>query len=100
MSQRVMADDGHLRRHLGGLDQICAANSKVSKDGYSVGTTMTVADLAIWRLVGWIDGGSLDGIPRNYVRDTFPHLATLVATVDAHPPVQAWKKKHAKFYSQ
>ena len=24
---------------------------------------MTIADLAIWRLFGWIFGGALDGIP-------------------------------------
>jgi glutathione S-transferase len=90
-------ESGRLHMHLNGLEMICAANNH--KDGYSVGSSLTVADLAIWRLVGWIDSGTLDGIPENHVADTFPALNKLVAMVDAHPKVIEWKAKHSKFYS-
>ena len=28
------------------------------------GDEVTVADLAVWRCIGWVDGGVLDGIPK------------------------------------
>ena len=29
---------------------------------------MTIADLAVWRLLGWIFGGSLDGVPQKILQ--------------------------------
>lgn len=90
--------DGRLWMHLNGLNKICTAN-----DGaYSVGSTLTVADLAIWRLVGWVDSGKLDGIPVNYGSDTFPALATLVKAVDDNEKVKEWKAKpeNTKYYEK
>jgi len=112
----VDKDEGRLHMHLNGLEQICAANQQQQQqqqqqsmsvssesDGYnyyySVGSSITVADLAVWRLIGWIDSGTLDGIPVNYVVDTFPALRKLVQTVDSHPKVVEWKAKHSKLYS-
>lgn len=90
-------EGGRLYMHLNGLEQICASNR--SSD-FAVGSTLTVADLAIWRLVGWIDGGVLDGIPSDFVASTFPSLTKLVKAVDANPKVQEWKVKYAKFYDK
>ena len=59
-----------------------------------------MADLAIWRLVGWLSGGGIDGIPPSYVRDSFPALAKLVAAVDAEEAVQSWKAKHPDAYGE
>ena len=81
--------------HLGGLEQICAANGAC---GHAVGASLTVADLAIWRLVGWLSGGVVDGLPTDYVASTFPAVSKLVATVDAHPKVVAWKAAHPGNY--
>ena len=86
----LIAPDGRLTLHLGGLEKICAENGGCS---YAVGSTMTVADISIWRLVGWLSSGIIDGIPVDYVSSTFPHLAALVAAVDAHPKVGEWKPK-------
>ena len=72
----LIAPDGRLTLHLGGLEKICAENGGCS---YAVGSTMTVADISIWRLVGWLSSGIIDGIPVDYVSSTFPHLAALVA---------------------
>ena len=90
--------NGRLWMHLSGLEKICALNNKSMGAGFSVGSTLSVADLAIWRLVGWVDSGTLDGIPKQFVADSFPALATLVMAVDAHPKVKEWRAKHSKFY--
>jgi len=92
----LIAADGRLTLHLGGLEKICSENGGCS---YAVGSTMTVADIAIWRLIGWLSSGVIDGIPGDYVSTTFPHLAALVTAVDAHPKVGEWKTLHSKFYA-
>ena len=93
--QKLIAPDGRLTMHLGGLERICAENGAC---GHAVGESLTVADFAIWRLVGWLSGGVLDGIPRDYVATTFPAVSKVVAAVDAHPKVQEWKALHPKNY--
>lgn len=61
---------------------------------------LQVADLAVWRLIGWINGGNLDGIPGDYVASMFPALVKLCAAVDAHPKIVEWKGMHPKFYAE
>jgi len=95
--QKLIAKDGRLTMHLGGLERICADNGSC---GYAVGSSLTVADLAIWRLVGWLSGGKIDGIPTSYVKSTFPAVSKVVEMVDAHPKVCEWKAKHAKLYAK
>ena len=92
---KLITPEGRLTLHLGGLEKICAENGGC---GHAVGTDLTVADLAIWRLAGWLSSGVIDGVPANYVVETFPALAKVVATVDAHPKVVEWKDQHKKFY--
>ena len=89
---------GRLYMYLNGLNQICTQNNDGS--GYSVGKSLTIADLAIWRVVMWIDGGSIDGLPDKFVQNNFPALHKVFAAVDAMPKVQEWKTKHAKFYDK
>ena len=93
--EALIAADGRLTMHLGGLEKICAENGSC---GHAVGSSLTVADFAIWRLVGWLASGVIDGIPKDYVASTFPAVSKLVETVDAHPKVGEWKALHAKFY--
>lgn len=93
--EALIEEGGRLRMHLGGLDKLCVENGNC---GHAVGESITVADLAIWRLVGWLSSGALDGIPKDFVRETFPALSKLVSNVDSNPKVQEWKAKHSKFY--
>jgi len=93
----LIAPDGRLTLHLNGLEGIAAANAVPA--GFAVGDTLTVADLAIWRLLGWLSSGVIDGIPEDYVTTTFPALAKLVAAVDSHAKVIKWKQMHPKFYA-
>jgi len=94
--QALIAEGGRLRMYLSGLEKLCMENDNC---GYAVGKSITVADLAIWRLIGWLSAGVIDGIPVEFVGSTFPALSKLVATVDANSKVQEWKTKHPKFYN-
>ena len=48
--------------------------------GFYVGKSMTIADLAMWRLLGWVSGGALDGIPRDLV-ESYPQInSNMIAT--------------------
>ena len=53
---------------------------------------MTIADIAIWRLIGWLTSGIIDGIPTTIVND-FPQLKNVHYNVHHHPKVQEWMMK-------
>ena len=53
---------------------------------------MTIADIAIWRLLGWLTSGIIDGIPTSIV-DDFPKLKNIHYQVHTHPKVQEWMLK-------
>ena len=53
---------------------------------------MTIADIAMWRLLGWLTSGIIDGIPTSVV-DEFPKLKNIHHQVHAHPKVQEWMLK-------
>lgn len=89
----ITKEGGRLYLELNGLNQIISASK------YAVGDSLTIADLAIWSLIRWVDGGSIDGISKHFVREEFPALKSLFETVDALPKVKEWKEKHAKFYA-
>lgn len=74
-----------LPQWLGYFDQILS----LQESGYFVGGSLTIADIAIWRLMGWISGGILDGIPKD-ILDPFTHLKAHFNTVASIPEIQAW----------
>jgi glutathione S-transferase len=53
---------------------------------------MTIADIAIWRLLGWLTSGIIDGIPTSVV-DDFPKLKNIHHQVHTYPKVQEWMLK-------
>ena len=53
---------------------------------------VTIADIAIWRLLGWLTSGIIDGIPTSIV-DDFPKLKNIHHQVHTHPKVQEWMLK-------
>ena len=62
------------------------------------GESLTVADLALWRAVGWLSSGVIDGIPPSYIASAFPRLWALHVAVDALPKVVEWKRAHPRHY--
>ena len=53
---------------------------------------MTIADIAMWRLLGWLTSGIIDGIPKTIV-DNYPKLKNIHYTVHHHAKVQEWMLK-------
>jgi len=84
-----------LPRWLGFLETILKENGNT---GFFVGDSITIADLAAWRLCGWISGGVLDGIPVNILVD-FPLLFAHQKKINHLPKVLEWGKKFNTSYS-
>ena len=59
---------------------------------FAVGETLTIADLVLWRFIGWLKGGILDGVPTT-VMDEHLRLLALYDWVEALPQVQAWHQR-------
>ena len=97
--QALTAPDGRMTMVLRGLERLLEQNGR-SPVPYVAGTTLTVADLAVWRAVGWLSSGVLDGIPATYVQQTFPKLWALHSAVDLEPKVVEWKTQHPRHYNR
>ncbi len=54
-----------------------------------VGKKISIADLAIWRLLGWLSSGMLDGVPKD-ILDPYKNLLKLRKEVYQHPKVHEW----------
>jgi prostaglandin-H2 D-isomerase / glutathione transferase len=54
-----------------------------------VGTGMTIADIAAWRIFGWLTSGMIDHIPTELLTP-FPKLRRVCRKVEKHPKVSAW----------
>jgi glutathione S-transferase len=68
------------------LEQILNEN----KDAiWFVGNKLSIADIAIWRLLGWMKSGMLDGIPSN-ICEPYTKLDNVYSAVHKHPKVQEW----------
>ena len=63
-----------------------------STSDWFVENKMTIADIAMWRLLGWLISGIIDGIPTTIV-DSYPKLKNIHTNVHHHPKVQEWMLK-------
>lgn len=63
-----------------------------STSDWFVENKMTIADIAMWRLLGWLISGIIDGIPTTIV-DNYPKLKNIHTNVHYHPKVQEWMLK-------
>ena len=79
-----------LPMYFAALEGIMKANGST---GFFVGSKMTIADIAMWRLFGWFKGGVLDGIPVD-ILDAYPLLIKLFNDMEAHPQIRAWMDSH------
>ncbi len=79
-----------LPRWLGFLEKLLQDNGDT---GFFVGRSISVADLAVWRLCAWISGGIIDGLPVNLL-DGFPLLSVHQSQISNLPKVVEWIKKH------
>ncbi len=81
-----------LPKWLGFMEKLLENNGKT---GYFVDDSLTVADLAAWRLCGWISGGIIDGIPET-ILDAFLLLNSHQNHISILPKVAEWLEKNRK----
>ena len=60
---------------------------------FFTGAVMSVGDLAIWRLLSWLAGGILDGIPTTLL-DPYPALCQHLETVGQREDVRTWMLRY------
>jgi len=83
---KLIADDGKMTKYFKALDKILKDNGST---GFFVGKTMTIADIAMWRLLGWFKGGILWGLPTDLI-DKYPLLSKFWIDMDANPDIRAY----------
>jgi len=81
-----------LPRWLGFLEKLLEDNGNT---GFFVGDSLTIADLAAWRLCGWISGGVIDGIPVKILVG-LPRLLSHQKEINHLPKVLEWNNKFKK----
>ena len=59
---------------------------------WSVGSNMSIADLALWRNMGWLVSGTIDGIPKNVLNE-FQKIKGICSLVDEHREVVEWMSR-------
>ena len=91
LALRKSLAEGKLPQWLGYLERCLEVNSSsgIAASGFFVTDRLTIADLAIWRLLGWLSGGILDGIPKD-IMVPFPLLKKHFAVVGNIPKVKQW----------
>merc|ERR1712066_144329 len=76
-ARKKLAED-KIPMYLAALEAIMIANGST---GFFVGDKMTIADIALWRLFGWLKGGNLDGLPTDLI-DKHPLLLKSFNDID------------------
>ena len=85
---RAELTNKNLPNYFGFLEDILSANNSI----WFVGDKMSVADIAVWGMLGWITSGVLDDIPPSVV-SPFKRLKKLYNEVSQNPHVREWKIK-------
>ena len=83
---REILSTKHLPKWFQFLENLIKENNK-SK--WFVGESITIADLAIWRLLGWLSSGMLDGVPKN-ILEPYKNLKEMRKEIYQHPKVKEW----------
>jgi glutathione S-transferase len=87
---RIDLSNNDLPRYFSYLDNLLENNSQ-----WFVGNTMTIADIAIWRILGWLTSGVIDDIPKN-LTDKFDNLNNLYSLVNNDTKIKEWVSKTYK----
>ena len=76
--------------HCSGLNKIVC--NEVA--GIACGKSLTVADLCVWRLVGWFNSGVLDHIPQDFISKNFPNLQAIYDACETNEKIGEYVKKY------
>ena len=90
LERKKIARDILATRHLPKWFQFLEDLLKKNTDSvYFVESDLTIADLAIWRLLGWLKSGMLDGVPTT-ILDNYENLNKLREQIYKNPKVIKW----------
>ena len=82
--KREKLAEGELARKLNILER------NIQDEGdWTLGSSMGLEDIAIWRLMGWLSSGVVDGIPSNILH-VFPKITRVCLAVDKQPKIKEW----------
>lgn len=59
-------------------------------DGYSVGNSLTIADVFVFSTCGMLVSGLYDGVPLDAIDGDFPKIMAVRKTVRSNEAVQKW----------
>ena len=90
MEMRSILREATLPKWFSYLEQLLKSNRS---NGFFVGDKITVADIAVWRLLGWITSGLLDGIPTNVYKN-FHALTDHQERLESDSKIQEWMTNH------
>ncbi len=76
----------HLPKWFQFLENLIISNNKSI---WFVGENMSIADLAVWRLLGWLTSGMIDGVPQD-ILEPYQNLKLMRKEVYKHPKVKEW----------
>lgn len=92
LAARKKLSENEIPFFLGKIDAIIA---RAGKNGWAVGDKMTIADLFLYTMAGFLVSGFLDGVP-NTILDAHTHIKASMNSVKANDKVAAWEAAHKK----
>ena len=78
--------NGDLKKKLNILEN----NIEINND-WIIGPLMGLEDITVWRLLGWLSSGAVDGIPTTIINQ-YPKIQKVCLAVDNQPVIQDWIK--------
>ena len=67
-------------------------NSINLRNTYLASNNLSIADIAIWRLMGWLTSGNVDGVPLDILK-SYNNISKICLLVDSNSKVNEWIKK-------
>jgi glutathione S-transferase len=67
-------------------------NSINLSNTYLASNNISIADIAIWRLIGWLTSGNVDGIPLDILK-SYSNISKICLLVDSNSKVNEWINK-------
>lgn len=84
---KSVAEGGSVHKILQNIDSFIGENGS---EGYSVGSSLTIADLMVFTSTATLVSGLYDGVPLNAIDSGFPNISTVRKTVRSHEAVKKW----------
>ncbi|KAJ3022468.1 cytochrome c oxidase subunit 1 [Thoreauomyces humboldtii] len=89
MRKALLAPEGSLTQLLANFEKALSQSGK----GYAVGSSPTIADLAIFGRVAGLKTGNIDGISVNHF-DQYPSIKAIHENIEKEPKLQTWFQAH------